>query len=339
MQPNISGHRLTRMNPMLPGPVRTPTARRRGRGGMPAGVLVLLAGLLVSCAGLAGTGSPQSSPTLHSPLGPTTPTGIDRNPPVDQTVITRSSSAPTLGPPDCVETPNELVTPAGRPLITVSWGANSWIANWAVEPLALAIYADGTVIRSLGAGESTKPLPEMTLGYLPSCRLDWATTEVQQLSTLDMGDSGISDQGTTTLTYQPETGAPVAIAVYALGAGDRYVMSGKANRARFSALLAELRAGLAGDAAWTPTRLRVVSVLTPVAGDDDPVWPAGIPLDRLLVDQRGSSRCGVVTGKAAQQVLAALGSHSVYSRWIVSGKPVGLNIGALVPGQDGCTGG
>ncbi len=336
MQRTTSGYRLTGMNPTLPGPDRTPTARRRGRRGLPAGVLVVLACLLVACAGVAGTASPQPASTS---AGPTTPTGIDRNPPVDQTVITRSSSAPTLGPPDCVETPNKLATPTGKPMITVSWGANSWIANWAVEPLALAVYADGTVIRSLGAGESNKPLPEMTLGYLPSCRLDWARREIQELSALDMGDSGISDQGTTTLTYQPETGAPVAIAVYALGAGDQYVMSGKANRARFSSLLSELHAGLDGAAGWTPTRLRVVSVPTPVAGDDDPVWPSAIPLDRLLVDQRGSSRCGVVTGKAAQQVLAALGSHSVYSRWIVSGKPVGLNIGALVPGQDGCTGG
>ena len=44
-----------------------------------------------------------------------------------------------------------------------------------------------------------------------------------------------------------------------------------------------------------------------------------------------------VPGADAAAVLKTLGQRDVYARWTDGGKVVGLNIGALVPGQDPCT--
>ncbi len=339
------------MNPFVSSGRATSTVRRGARVCAQTGVLVLAAVVLVGCAGVPGSAAPQPAtrpPTSTLPSSRPSYTLPSSGPrPTTSTTLPNIAGPNTDGPttvppgspqPECAETPNKLVTPTGVPLISVTSGANSWIANWAAEPLTLAVYADGTALSSLGVGETGKPLPAMTLGYVPSCTIDWASDEIRALAAADMGRPGITDQGVTNLTYRPAVGKPISISAYALGAGDESVLTGKENRARFSALLAALRAPVAGAATWAPTRLRVVSVPIPVAGADSPVWPVRIPLDKLLTQKRGKSRCGVLSGQDAEQVLAALGSHSVYSRWLVAGEPVGLNIGALVPGQDGCTG-
>ena len=256
------------------------------------------------------------------------------------TVSSLGSGGPSptrpVPPPTCSELPNKLVPPTGTPMITVTQGANSWITNWGTEPLALALYSDGSGLASDGIGKADEPLATMRLSYVPSCVLDWAKNELQQLASVDMGDPGITDQGTTVVTYRPQGAAPVKISVYALGSGDEYALSGRENRARLTAVIAALRAPFQNAAVWTPDRLKVVAVAAPVpSGEPALVWPGG-PLDKVLVSKMGSQRCGVVAGDDAAAVLEALGRHAVYGRWTAAGKVVGLNIGALVPGQDPC---
>lgn len=274
-----------------------------------------------STTGTAGTSS--------SALGTTQATSLGSGGPSP----TRTVPAPT-----CSEMPNKLVPPTGMPVITVTQGANSWITNWGTEPLALALYADGSGLASDDIGQADKPLAVMRLGYLPSCVLEWAKNELQQLAGADMGDPGITDQGTTVVTYRPVGGAAVKISVYALGSGDEYVLSGKENRARVAAVLAALRKPFHNAAIWTPDRLKIVAVTAPVpSGGPALVWPAAKSLNDVLVDKMGGQRCGVVSGADAAAVLEALGEHDVYGRWTDAGKVVGLNIGALVPGQDACS--
>ena len=238
-------------------------------------------------------------------------------------------------PPTCSETPNKLVSPTGAPIITVSPGANFFIANSAVEPLSIAVYADGTAISSLGVGTSTQPLPPMTIGYVPTCTLDWAKDEIRQLASVEIGQPNITDQGTTQVVYRSGA-AEIKISAYALGNEDQ-VMTGKAGRSRLITLLAALRAPLEGAAVWAPDRLKIVEVTAPVeAAGPALVWPGPNRLEQVLVQQQGRQRCGVVSGATAAGVLAALGDRNVYSRWTDAGRATGLNIGGLVPGQVGC---
>jgi hypothetical protein len=273
-----------------------------------------------STAGTAGTSASSVGTSLATSLGSGGP-----------------SPTRPVPPPTCSETPNKLVPPSGVPIITVTQGANSWITNSATEPLAIALYADGSGLASDDIGQAVEPLASMRLGYVPSCLLDWAKTELQQLAGADMGDPGITDQGTTVVTYRPAAGAAVKISVYALGSGDEYALSGKENRARVAAVLAALRKPFHEAAIWTPNRLKIVAVPAPVAsGGPALVWPGAQSLDDVLVDKRGGQRCGVVSGADAAAVLKTLGQRTVYARWTDAGKVVGLNIGALVPGQDPC---
>lgn len=177
----------------------------------------------------------------------------------------------------------------------------------------------------------------MTIGFVPSCTLDRVQSAIRQLANLDMGQASITDQGTTTLTFTPTTGDPIRISVYALGIGDQYAMTGKENRARFSRLLAAIEEPLAKAATWTPDRLRIVEADVGTAAAAAITWPGPVPLADLLTEHRGSSRCGVVSGRAAQVVRTALGSNPVRSEWSDAGRRTVLQVGALVPGQVGCT--
>lgn len=271
----------------------------------------------------------------------TAPSVTTRTSAVTATTSSSGTTAPTStsppGPPVCVGTINRLATPTGEPMITVTAGANAFIANHQVEPLSLAVYADGTTISSLGVGAATEPLPGMTIGYIPECTLDWASQEIEQLATLDLGQPNVTDQGTTEVVYTPSSGPAVRVSAYALGFDDDRLMTGKPARARLTTLLAALRAPVAGASAWTPDALQLVEVPPPVESSGAAlVWPVSTRLDVLLNQHQGRQRCGVVSGADAAAVRTALGERFVYSRWTDAGRVTGLNIGALVPGQAGC---
>ncbi len=245
----------------------------------------------------------------------------------------------TSSPPGCSDAPGTLVTPTGRPVLTVSQGANHWISNLSAEPLALAVYADGTVIGSLEIGQVDKPLAPMVIAHVPSCVLAWATTQVERLSALEIGEPEITDQGTTEVTYQPTVGAERTIQAYALGEGDAYVGKGRANRVQLTKVLAALRKPLSGAATWTPDRLRLVEWEPDRSAAPALVWPGSRPLTKVLTGRRmGSLRCGEVSGAAAAAVRGVLGDRDVYSTWTDGTLVTGLDIGALVPGQAGCDG-
>ncbi len=212
-------------------------------------------------------------------------------------------------------------------------------ANWAAEPLLLAVYADGTAISSLGVGTASKPLPRMTIGYIPPCTLDWAGQEILQLATVEFGQPNITDQGFTEVTYAPVRSTSIRLSAYALGEGDQYVTTSRTGRARLNTLLAALRSPLEGAAPWTPATLRLVEKPAPVKSYGPAlIWPGAARLSTALTYGPAGSRCGVVSGADAAAVLETLGEHAGYSRWSDAGTTTGLNIGALVPGQSGCDG-
>ncbi|MET3804174.1 hypothetical protein ABIB25_001160 [Nakamurella sp. UYEF19] len=308
--------------------------------GLATATMVGVLALASACGSTGGiaTTAPSTTSDLPTSGGTSTRTSIPSGSTVTDGPISTTPISTDAGPPTCQETPNKLTTPTREPMITVTQGANSWIANRATEPLALAVYLDGSGLASQGIGEATKPLAEMRLGYVPSCVLVWAKSELQQLAILDMGDPTITDQGTTTVTYQPEGRPPLTISAYALGIGDQYVTSGKENRARLTALIAALSKPFANAAPWTPTRLKIVAVTPTVASEGAAlVWPGKVSLQEVLVRTLGSNRCGEVNGDDAVAVLETLGQRNVYSRWTDAGTVFGLSIGALVPGQPACT--
>lgn len=251
------------------------------------------------------------------------------------TATTALTPTSPVGPPTCGGTKDHLTTPTGAPILTVTAGANLFEANWAVEPLSLAVYADGTAISSLGVGTANKPLPGMTIGYIPPCTLEWAERELLQLATVELGQPNITDQGFTEVTYHPVRSTSIQLSAYALGIGDHYVKNGT-GRARLNTLLAALRAPLAGAVPWTPTSLLLIEQSAGRSYGPALAWPGAVSLDEVLKYGPDGSRCGVVEGADAAAVVKTLGDHAVASRWSDDGRVTGLNIGALVPGQSGC---
>jgi hypothetical protein len=119
-------------------------------------------------------------------------------------------------------------------MITVTQGTNSWVASGLTQPFAVAVYPDGTAIRTEDQGILSEPLPEMTIGRLDQCRLQEAVAEIERLAGVDLGEASVTDQGTTTITLHPVDAegvddaevaddADVVLEVYALGVGDEMV--------------------------------------------------------------------------------------------------------------------
>lgn len=290
---------------------------------------------LTACAGVAGVGFPVST---SNTTGPST---------IQRTTTTGPTSAgvtPSTPPttPGCADHPHPVQatpnTPTGAPLITMTSGANAWIANGLTEPLSLALYPDGTGITADAVGEQSKPLTTMRIGFVPTCTLGWAEQEIVALSEVDMGEPQVTDQGTTTLTYQPAGRADIKISAYALGVGEEYVDGdSKENRVRFRALIAAVASSLTDVKAWTPDRLRVVAVPAPVESAGEAlVWPAKTTMSGALPDRWRGARCGVVTGATVSKVIEVLSDNRVHYRWSIGGTITGLSIGPLVPGQQGC---
>lgn len=240
-------------------------------------------------------------------------------------------------PPSCTDAPGKLTTPTGRPILTVTQGANNWIANRAAEPLALAVYADGTVIGSLEIGQADKQLAPMVIGHVQTCVLQWATTQIERLATVPMGEPDITDQGTTEITYQPTVGGKRTISAYALIEDDDDVTGGRANRADLKAVISVLRQPLSSGEAWTPDRLRLVQGARDPSGDAVLSWPGSVPLAQVLTERRFTTvPCGEVSGADAAAVRSVLGDRHAYSNWTDGSGVTGLDIGVLVPGQVGC---
>ena len=304
---------------------------------------ILLTCLLAGCADIAGSanvaGNASADPSVTGTTATTPATSIIEPSDPPMTSSGRSTRAPDA--PGCTgkgtpppNRPNP--PPLGDPIITVTHGANHWIGNRTVEPLALSIYPGGLAIVSRGTGERDQPLPVLASGWLSNCLIDWAQQEIMSMSILDMGEPTITDQGTTTLRYTPTAGDPVTISVYALGVGDHHVSVGKANRARFSAMLTALRHPLDDAPQWSPTRLLVVQTPLATGSADTLTWPGPLPLEKVLVGKRGTSRCGFIYGATLRAVMNTLGKRPIHSKWADDGKIIGLQVGPLVPGQKAC---
>jgi hypothetical protein len=291
---------------------------------LPVGGLVL-AGLLASCAGgsVAGTGSPAGT------------TGGTGGTIIDVPTGTGSSDVPVAGCPPTEPTPggSAVPTPTGRPLITVTQGTNSWVASDLTQPFAIAVYPDGTAIRSEDLGILSEPLPEMTIGRLDKCHLQEAVAEFRRLAGVDLGEAGVTDQGTTRITLHGED-ADVVLDVYALGIGDEFVRSDqRAARQQVSALIDNLTTGMTQTTRWQPDRLRISIYGTPADLTGGSTWPLAGTITGAL-DQGGRMPCGVVGGADAAAIRAELGDGEAASSWTDGTQAVVLAIGVLVPGQD-----
>jgi len=319
------------------GPRSRATVARHLTPGFRLVLGLLLPCLLAGCANIDGSAIPATSFAGTTAMIPTTST-VQTS---DRTVTSSGRTTSASGPPGCIgkgtpppSRPNP--PPLGDPIITVTQGANHWIAYWPVEPLALSVYPGGSAIVSHGIGARDQPLPVLARGWLSNSLMDWAQREILAMSTLDMGEPTITDQGTTTLRYTPAVGDPVTISAYALGLGDDYVSEGEENRARFSAVLMALRHPLADAPQWSPTRLRVVQTPLATRSGDTLTWPGPVPLEKVWVGKRGPSRCGVIYGATLRAVLTTLGKRPISSKWSDNEKIIGLQFGPLMPGQKAC---
>ncbi len=279
-----------------------------------AGIL-LLGALLAGCAGttIAGTAGPVDG------AGP-----VDTDPPYVSTCEANLGPLPAGGIP----------TPTGTPMITITQGTNAWIASERTQPYAVAVYQDGTAIRSEDVGSSGDPVATLTIGRIEPCALAADSAEIVALAAADVGEPLVTDQGTTTVTLHQPAG-DVVVAAYALGSGDANVSAEqKAARQRLTAVIAHLGSALTDTGPWTPDRLRLTSYGAPA----DPTGALDWPLDRSIERTVGNDTppCAVLTGADAGAVLKTLGARSASSSWTDGHSTLVLALGPLMPGQQGC---
>jgi len=286
------------------------------RGRLAAG-LVVIGVLVAGCAGQAvpGTGIP----------GPSGPAG---------TPVASPGCRPTAGADDPTDTAPPS-TPVGSPMISISQGTNAWIASDLTQPYDMAIYPDGTAIRAEGLGTLDDPLPELTIGRLDSCLVAAALAELDELAVADLGDPGITDQGTTTVTAHAAEEVTV-LEVYALGIGDEYVANGQQRGAReqLTALIGALRDGMTQTDTWTPDRVRVSRVGNPTDPESIATWPLPGSINERLAES-GRVPCGEFAGPDAAAIMSVLGARPAGSSWTDGSSTAVLAVGVLVPGQ-GC---
>jgi|GEM_PF-4124995 len=279
-----------------------------------AGIL-LLGALLAGCAqtSIAGTAGPVDG------AGP-----VDTNPPY---VSTCEATLDPVGP-------GGVPTPSGAPVITVTQGTNVWIASERTQPYAVAVYPDGTAIRTEDVGSSADPLAILTIGRIDPCALATDTAEIVALAAGDVGEPPMTDQGTTTVTLRQAAG-DVVVAAYALGVGDDSVsVPQKAVRQRLTALIDHLTSAMTDTSEWTPDRLRLTTYGSPADPTGALQWPLSRSIERTL--GRDDPLCAVVTGVDATAVLHGLGAGSASSSWTDGRQTLVLAVGPLVPGQQGC---
>jgi hypothetical protein len=290
---------------------------------------VVVVGAAVTGCGttvVAGTGGPGGTGGITSGSGPTSPV----------VEIPDCPNSLGTGPLDTAVPADDAApsTPVGSPLITITQGTNSWVASPYTQPYDIAIYPDGTAIRTEEPGTTADPLPELTIGLLDSCLVTRAVAEFGVLAQADLGDPAITDQGITSVTVHDSAG-DVDIDVYALGIGDEYVTGGQRDsRDQLTALIGELRDGMTRTATWVPDRIRVSLLGNPTDPDSIATWPLpGSIKDAVNGSQRVP--CEVFDGADAAAIVTELGRRPAGSSWTDGTDTVVLAIGGLVPGQ-GC---
>jgi hypothetical protein len=297
----------------------------RSAGILFAGAL-LVGGLVASCANqsVAGTGGPGTTPS--GPGGTI----------VEVPTSTATADLPPSRCPASATAPGDglaVPTPTGKPMITITQGTNSWVASDLTQPFAIAVYPDGTAIRTEDQGILSEPLPEMTIGRLDACHLQEAVSQLERLAGTDLGQATVTDQGTTTITLHREN-ADVVLDVYALGVGDDFVQPDqRAARQLVTGLIDDLTGGMTQTGSWTPDRLRVSAYGTPADVTGGATWPLDGTIAAAL-DHGGRRPCGVFEGADAAAIRAELGTGRAASSWTDGTQTVVLAVGVLVPGQD-----
>ncbi|WP_306362012.1 hypothetical protein [Nocardia sp. CC227C] len=132
----------------------------------------------------------------------------------------------------------------GPMLFTLTSIPNGWlIGRTDLRPL-LEVQADGRAIRRPDAADpnrSANTPPREITGTIPQEVVTAAITETRALTTLDMGNAAVSDQGSMILDYTPQQPDQDAhVIVYAPNITEGLSEEQRANRARFATLSEKL---------------------------------------------------------------------------------------------------
>jgi hypothetical protein len=209
----------------------------------------------------------------------------------------------------------------------------------------LTIYGDGTVYA---------PIEEDT--YHPVVALRRGSVDIDTLNELidaasssgvfddvDFGMPGVTDLGTTTVSFRPQEGAPLTASAYALGFGDGEDASGlteaqQNQRYKLSAMIGSLVQSVtypADGGSWTPDRVEVTDLTDSPPGDEHTTeWP-GPDLTALLTRNTATRPCGELSGADAATVFAAA-REAKSSSWTAENETHHLVIRALLPGEAAC---
>lgn len=235
--------------------------------------------------------------------------------------------------------------PDGDPLIYQdSFGAfappSDWTKSW-----ELAVYADGTVIRSDGFGLQQDPIANTFIGQLDQCQLNVAVAGLKGMQDVDFGVRGITDLATTVVTLPEANGlGSIEVSVYALYPVEAYegqygvtMLTDDQQHARDS--LVAMLDGLAEAATepWTPTRVRVVEFTEePYHPMSTLTWPLSATLDETMPDRKTVAACGVVDGADVRRILDESRDMPALSLWSDPYRTAMVAMAVLLPGQASC---
>jgi hypothetical protein len=211
---------------------------------------------------------------------------------------------------------------------------------------SLTIYGDGTAF-TVVEDDTYHPVIALQQGSVDADTLG-ALIEAAGSSGLfgdvDFGTPGVTDLGTTTLSFRPQPGAAQRASAYALGFDDDGPSSGLSaeqqnRRHALSALIKDLVESVTYPTAggsWTPNRVEVLDLSDSSPNDAHPTqWP-GPDLSAVLTLKTANGPCGEVSGADAAAVFSAA-RDARSSAWISDDRTYHLVVRALLPGESACT--
>lgn len=210
----------------------------------------------------------------------------------------------------------------------------------------LTIYGDGTAFTTVDE-DTYHPVVALRQGSVDAATLDQlidAASSSGLFGDVDYGMPGVTDLGTTTLTFRPQAGGRQSASAYALGFGDGDSLSGVSTaqqelRHALSRMITDLVQSVdypADGGSWTPTHVEVTKLTgSPVDDLHTTPWP-GPDLTSLLTSTTGNGPCGELSGADAATVFDAARAERS-SSWTAENKTYHLVIRALLPGEVACT--
>lgn len=256
------------------------------------------------------------------------------------TAVTGSTARLTTG--DTPATAPRQPSADPRPVLIVSQeGGGAFCSTYDPLQISTVAYDDGSVI-------DLDPCAVFTESTSGSIDVDQLRAEASAFfasadAAVVMDDFedvgvGISDVGTTVVTYIDADGARHVVRAFALGFGPRELLSSNelAAREALQRFLDAAATATGSKVPWTPGGLTITPIsMTQTVPQDAETWPLGLGAIRDMTSGSGAE-CESVQGAQAKLLISRQVGRPASSPWQANGKTFAVTISPELAGVNEC---